>query len=43
MIVLTKREHMLGRYNEQTTEQILEYVGKKALKPWQTLHEFIEL
>jgi hypothetical protein len=32
---------MLGRDNEPTEKQIHKFIGKKALKPWKALHDFM--
>ncbi|MHA1907971.1 MAG: DUF3788 domain-containing protein [Candidatus Thorarchaeota archaeon] len=40
-IELTKRERLLGRDNEPTNGQMLEFIGAKAVKPWKVLHEFM--
>jgi hypothetical protein len=40
---MTTRERLLGRDNEPTTEQIYEYIGKKSLNAWNTLHEFVTI
>ncbi|MGD9381689.1 MAG: DUF3788 family protein, partial [Candidatus Thorarchaeota archaeon] len=40
-IGMSKRERMIGRDQEPTREQILEFIGTKASKKWMALEEFM--
>jgi hypothetical protein len=42
-MAMSKRERMLGRDQEPTKKQILEFIGTKASKSWMALEEFMTM
>ena len=41
MMVMSERERMIGRDHEPTSSEIIEFVGPKAAKHWNELHDFL--
>ena len=40
-MVMSERERLIGRDLEPSEKQILEFIGSKAIKLWNELHEFL--